>query len=249
MATLVIAHHGIKGQQWGVQHGPPYPIDKDTNKIVVKEGTVIARITRYDESKSKGHAYVNYNKQDIQHYRGFFAALQRTKNGHFGHNKPIYSVKLTAKEDLISPSEKERVDTFIELYKDDPTFRNELGGMYKKGFRKWGSKKKYTEKFANLEGDGIANIGFEAFRKGMGGNVYTRSAYFKKLSDKGYNMVLDDLDGGVFGREPAIVFDRNKSLNYEGQSKLTNKEINREWRRSGTKIDKSLQREQKKIKI
>lgn len=23
-----LAHHGIKGQQWGVQNGPPYPLDK-----------------------------------------------------------------------------------------------------------------------------------------------------------------------------------------------------------------------------
>ena len=22
-------HHGIKGQEWGVRNGPPYPLDKD----------------------------------------------------------------------------------------------------------------------------------------------------------------------------------------------------------------------------
>ncbi len=32
------AHHGIKGQKWGVQNGPPYPIDRGGGKGVVKSG-------------------------------------------------------------------------------------------------------------------------------------------------------------------------------------------------------------------
>ncbi len=31
-----LRHHGIKGQQWGVKHGPPYPLDTKTHKRVVK---------------------------------------------------------------------------------------------------------------------------------------------------------------------------------------------------------------------
>lgn len=34
-----LAHHGIKGQQWGVQNGPPYPLDSDTHKSVVKKAS------------------------------------------------------------------------------------------------------------------------------------------------------------------------------------------------------------------
>ena len=30
-------HHGIEGQKWGVQNGPPYPLDKETHKQVVKD--------------------------------------------------------------------------------------------------------------------------------------------------------------------------------------------------------------------
>lgn len=29
-------HHGIKNQQWGVQNGPPYPLDRSTHNKVVK---------------------------------------------------------------------------------------------------------------------------------------------------------------------------------------------------------------------
>lgn len=30
-------HHGIKNQQWGVQNGPPYPLDRATHRAVVKQ--------------------------------------------------------------------------------------------------------------------------------------------------------------------------------------------------------------------
>ena len=32
-----LAHHGRKGQQWGVTNGPPYPLDL-TNKEYKKNG-------------------------------------------------------------------------------------------------------------------------------------------------------------------------------------------------------------------
>ena len=32
----MLLHHGIEGQKWGVQNGPPYPLDKTTAKEVKK---------------------------------------------------------------------------------------------------------------------------------------------------------------------------------------------------------------------
>lgn len=34
-----LEHHGIKGMQWGVKHGPPYPLDDDVAKRVRKKDT------------------------------------------------------------------------------------------------------------------------------------------------------------------------------------------------------------------
>lgn len=31
-----ISHHGIKGQKWGVRHGPPYPLEKATSSGIIK---------------------------------------------------------------------------------------------------------------------------------------------------------------------------------------------------------------------
>ena len=32
-----ILHHGIEGQKWGVQNGPPYPLDRQTNGTKKKQ--------------------------------------------------------------------------------------------------------------------------------------------------------------------------------------------------------------------
>ena len=33
---LYLCHHGIKGQKWGIKHGPPYPIQKVNKKKIVE---------------------------------------------------------------------------------------------------------------------------------------------------------------------------------------------------------------------
>lgn len=32
-------HHGIEGQKWGVQNGPPYPLDSSASKQKIKKYT------------------------------------------------------------------------------------------------------------------------------------------------------------------------------------------------------------------
>ena len=41
--TDVVEHHGIKGQQWGVRNGPPYPLDAETHKQVVKKNETVEK--------------------------------------------------------------------------------------------------------------------------------------------------------------------------------------------------------------
>lgn len=33
----VLMHHGIKGQRWGVENGPPYPLDKEESRRIKAE--------------------------------------------------------------------------------------------------------------------------------------------------------------------------------------------------------------------
>lgn len=36
MNKTYLAHHGVKGQKWGVQHGPPYPLDEKGKKALAR---------------------------------------------------------------------------------------------------------------------------------------------------------------------------------------------------------------------
>lgn len=65
-----LAHHGIKGQKWGVKNGPPYPIDRSTKcdtivKDAIKSGKVSKKINREKQMRhtKEGHlpgrSYIN----------------------------------------------------------------------------------------------------------------------------------------------------------------------------------------------
>ena len=239
MIGMELIHHGVKGQQWGVRHGPPYPVDPKNGRVMIRKGTEFKRLSVRDESVARGHAYVTYLKSDSQHYRGFFGARLTAVN----KGADVYSITMKAKKDLLSPSKKERVDTFLKLYQDDPILRKELGRYYKsnRGILAPLPKKFYEQKFSNLKKQKLDTKGYETFVRAIGGNEYIRSEYFKTLARKGYAFVNDDLDGGFLGlgKAPSIIFEREKSVSYEGQEKVSRKEIIDTFRKEGARVDKT----------
>lgn len=231
---MTLFHHGVKGQQWGVLHGPPYPVDKNDHVTRIRKGTTIKRLCVNDESTAKGHAYVTYLKSDTEHYKGFFGA--RLSAIHKGAD--VYSITMKAKHDLLSPSKKERVKTFIEMYMDDPVIAKELGSYHKSDYHEFTPlpKKFYEWKYSRLNAQQLKTKGYDTFVRSLGGNEYIRSEYFKKLAQKGYSFVNDDQDAGRFGKVPSIIFDREKSTEYKNQNVISKKEIMDTWRREGTRI-------------
>lgn len=59
-----ICHHGVKGQQWGVRNGPPYPIkeNKASNRIHINEGSK-KKLNGYT-AKDIQNFYDSYPKND-----------------------------------------------------------------------------------------------------------------------------------------------------------------------------------------
>ena len=231
-----ISHHGVKGMQWGVLHGPPYPIDKDNAVTRIRKGTTIKRLSVRDESIAAGHAYVTYLKRDTEHYKGFFGARLKAIN----KGAPVYSITMTAKNDLLSPSKKERVEIFLELYKSDPIIAKELGSYHKSDSHYFTPlpRKFYERQYSKLNAEKLKTKGYDTFVRSIGGNEYIRNKYFEKLAEKGYSFVNDDQDSGRFVEAPSIILDRLRSTEFKGQTELSNKEIINTWRREGTYIDK-----------
>lgn len=223
---LYLSHYGIKGMKWGVRH------DRKTGDINIKKGTHFGRLTVYDESSAKGHAYVNYRKDDIKKYRGFFGAnLRRIHKG-----KDVKELDLIAKTNMKAPSRKVREKTFIEIHKKDPLISKELAKYHKSDWHYFTPLPTsfYAKYYSNLKNDKRYQKAYTTFVRSIGANVYIRDKYFKSLSKKGYNFVTDDLDAGKFGKEPAIIFDRNKSLKYNGERIVSKKEIKDTWKKYGT---------------
>lgn len=68
-----ISHHGIKGQKWGVKHGPPYPLEKATSKGIIKRwGDYQKKIDKEREEKVHKLAKKIYKKgplKKLENYR------------------------------------------------------------------------------------------------------------------------------------------------------------------------------------
>lgn len=63
-----LAHHGIKGQKWGIKNGPPYPINKTSYNIIndaIKSGKISKLINKNKQiphtkdNRISGKSYIN----------------------------------------------------------------------------------------------------------------------------------------------------------------------------------------------
>lgn len=138
---LWLCHHGIKGQQWGVRRGPPYPIEDS----VLKKGTRLNTVSNYKHGK-KGRWVYTYNPNDewdSKVYRGPFSQYSKSRSVDKGKmyaqiaaralipytlrppykktpRKFIYDRELETTEDLKLANSKQRTKEFVDLYRTDP---------------------------------------------------------------------------------------------------------------------------------
>ena len=74
----VLAHHGIKGQKWGVRNGPPYPLDKSEKSDTIADieigKSVGAKSKNYDVLDPESGEYFHFSEgtriRDAQVFAG-----------------------------------------------------------------------------------------------------------------------------------------------------------------------------------
>lgn len=65
-----LMHHGVKGQKWGVQNGPPYPIDRSGNRdTIIRDAIASGKVSKQvnkekqmrhtKDGHPKGRSYIN----------------------------------------------------------------------------------------------------------------------------------------------------------------------------------------------
>lgn len=101
----VLCHHGIKGQEWGVTNGPPYPLDSKVHNKVVKQGKLKKK---YDKTVEKGQVL-----RDATSQLESLAKVNVKKSLKLNSKRIAASIKLS--EVVLSPISRHKV--FSE---DDP---------------------------------------------------------------------------------------------------------------------------------
>ena len=178
----------------------------ENEDITIAEGTTIHRMVpktwEEREKKLTGRAYASYTKDDVERYRN----ISRL----FGANNYV-DMQFKARDVLVSPSAKKRVDEMIKLIDSDPKVRESVMKSTRNIFLF--VPKKY---FNDLEDPKKAERVYRRASYLLATNKDIRDPYFDRLKEQGYNMVLDDADikGGI-SKSPIIVFDREKSLEFD----------------------------------
>lgn len=229
----VLAHHGVKGQKWGVRR------DLDTGsssgassdkEIVLKKGATVSHVTANQalRLKEKHPLYVSFTEKDQALYRGSYAQDLMLMN----NIRKVMDVRLTAKTDLVAPSKKKAIDEFIALHKDEKDILGVMGSDRIKAnaflavakYLGFDTTKRNTEHYRKLIGSKNPKDqekAFEDFVTFAAFSDKTREKYFNRLKKEGFNSIYDynDMRGG-FADKPIIVFDSPKTLKIKGSNTI-----------------------------
>lgn len=234
-----LEHYGILGMKWGIRRTP-----EQLGHHKIKKGTKVYRVTSSNRTDLHGSTYVTYLPPDRDFYRGSYSnVLKKQQGGTDADKLQENAYKLT--EDLNIPSRKElgeaykeamndpevlkeaclaRADTFVQRHYDQKYSQlDKYNAMRPKMVDSF--MKAYMNEYGTYPPD-------EAFlftaRALTNGSPIIKDAIIKKLSDKGYNAMVDEAGvGGVIspreGVEPLIIFDGNKSMKSIGSKEITSK--------------------------
>lgn len=206
-----LAHYGVLGMKWGVRKDrdrPPSLIAKkrnvysklDTKQETWKKGTTTKRVTANSEkdlAKKSDFSYVSKGN-DYENYRwlGFGDEVIQRKTSDI----------------LISPSEKERIDIFVDMAKDAKV-SDELAKSLSDIRVVFKSERKARQDVADLSNKTLNRLTRGDLSNVLYKSEAIRNEYFNRLRDKGYNAVVDDSDrlAGI-STTAMIVLDPDKNL-------------------------------------
>ena len=196
-----LQHYGTKGMQWGVRKKRKSSVKTRSDQFVLKKGLTISRISTIKDESHKGKAYASFKKWDSIGYMARSMPFQKT-----------FNMTMVLKEDLISPSKKERIDAFIALAKKKDGIMLKSLGEAQHDMMKFRSAAVYEKRYKKMAEAQLRARAYRDMTANLNFNEALRKQYFKELKKRGFNMILDDADAQTFAHSPIIVFDRGKSL-------------------------------------
>lgn len=111
---MVIRHYGVLGMHWGVRRSelPGYSFDPKYSEVrdAISKGSIVYRISSRKHEIDTGRTFVFSDRKDAENLGKKIKELDPKSKA--------FLLSMKVKKDLIGPSEKERVDTFLEQYKN-----------------------------------------------------------------------------------------------------------------------------------
>ena len=202
----------LKGR---VKHDEEWYNNLSTGKEYIRKNHTLKRVVRgVDENTLSGNLYVAKNKQDAEMYRATIPYIQ--KKGKAGANTyhTVYQMELKTKKKLAMPSQKERVDTFMDQL-------NTPGG------KQWLKQNGYRGEIDELNKKELGLKYYQRFNKYAGNqDVKFNQQYFNSIKKKGYQALIDDNDAGIWSREPVILLSPKGTVRVTNVRQLSADEIN-----------------------
>lgn len=102
----MLAHHGVKGQKWGVQNGPPYPLDKSKKHDTIVADAIESGLVskKINPEKQKRHTLSGHTP-GRSYLNGDMDYAQKLVDELSGTGQPLVNVKTGAwlrKEKVVS---------------------------------------------------------------------------------------------------------------------------------------------------
>ena len=223
-------HYGVKGMKWGVRKKNYNSSTMDQDRII-KKGTKFQNISKNESRKINNNpVYTSHNKSDNNLYKGQYADQINL------YGDKAYKNTLVLTKDVKVASQKQAVNTFIEMYNKDPKGVSEsIGKAYAElaSFNKISSirnfkAKRIEKKFANKGEKWMQTKGYDIFNQTMMSSQETkaRMKYYDMLGKKGYDAIIDTNDVNNSGAKDPIIFIKpNQSMKNIKSRELTMDEI------------------------
>jgi hypothetical protein len=236
-----LEHYGVLGMKWGVRKDRKRQADSkvaEYRKGILKRhasnsgpiseaqfnqmssakvriapaGSVVKRLAGSPSGNLKDKTYVSVTKND----HGVYTALL-APNGNL--KAPKFDLDVTVSSALVSPSKKERIETFMEVLDLDVTAPNGYGTVKGRAYVEFDETNKTQTSRA---------LGLQTYNRFVQSQVFNtplHTAYFEKIKSKGYTALVDDADKGIVTAAPVIVFSQQAGAVVTAARRVSKDEI------------------------
>lgn len=258
-STNYLAHHGVKGQKWGVRHGPPYPIEDKVLRAGTKLNSVSATYVDSDKYRNSGRWMYTFNPDDewdASVYKGPFSLyLIQSRGAMFIKEHQFEVVK-----DLKMPTKKERVDEFKKLLNDEKFSEQVKNDLLDTQYALvvYNMTDAKGNRFDDVDIENIKTQkdlmrAYQIFNYAMEASYEQVSTkeYVRRMSEKYDAMVDDHNQGDEYNdvHDPVIIFRANEALksivNEPASKYLTYKDVSK----TTEKVERELSKRGKRVRL